>query len=211
MSEDDTTSESNGQTQQEKVNWVKRYNDLVAEASEIGLEGYKPATSFRDENAGAKRCEALASSIKARKEGLAAAEKQAAQPGGPVARETQEPDMARTATARKAKTAKRPTKAPAKAKTAAPAVKKDPVAETWGVREGTKKFEAIKFLLSKKNKAVLELDLIKEVYGKKDAEFAAALKGVVIGIGLAIKDNKLKYELVREGKGDEATLTLKTK
>lgn len=52
---------------------VKSYNDMVEEAESIGLTGYRPTQRFKDCEAGVKRCEMLASSLRARRQGDAEA------------------------------------------------------------------------------------------------------------------------------------------
>lgn len=58
--------------------WVAEYNHLVEEASSLGMTGYKPvgATAFKTLEVAARRCEAIASSIRAFRDGQAAAQSQ---------------------------------------------------------------------------------------------------------------------------------------
>ena len=49
---------------------VSAYNTLVAQAEAAGLTGYRPVVRFADKMSAVKRCEALESSIRARKDGL---------------------------------------------------------------------------------------------------------------------------------------------
>ena len=49
---------------------VSAYNTLVAQAEAAGLTGYRPVVRFADKMSAVKRCEALESSIRARKDGF---------------------------------------------------------------------------------------------------------------------------------------------
>ena len=49
---------------------VSAYNIMATDAFESGLEGYRPVSRFMDKEVAVRRCEALASSLRARKEGL---------------------------------------------------------------------------------------------------------------------------------------------
>lgn len=49
---------------------VSTYNDLVVQSKAAGLSGYRLVVRFADKISAVKRCEALASSLRAREEGL---------------------------------------------------------------------------------------------------------------------------------------------
>jgi hypothetical protein len=201
---------------EERIDWVKRYNTLVEEAKSIGLEGVRPVTSrFRDTATGAKRCQALESSIKARREGLAAAERQeAAHPKAedPPSEEqsppaNQESETMSTATKKKTAAKKTPVKRPAKAKTGLP---RGGIIGDFDPNEGSNQEKALKVLAESKNKFVAIGDVLKAVYGNKDNENRVALTNVIRGIELKIEENfRSKYKIEREGRGDEAKLMLK--
>ena len=55
---------------------VRAYNDLVARAVELGSKDYKRVERFADRAAGAKRCDCLASTVRAIEEGQRAAASQ---------------------------------------------------------------------------------------------------------------------------------------
>ncbi len=73
---------------------VHAYNEMVAEAAAKGLDGYRPVAKFADNKTGMKRCEALASGLRARKEGLNGAAK-ASEPEADAA-QPEVPEVART-------------------------------------------------------------------------------------------------------------------
>ncbi len=77
---------------------VIHYNALVDEAARIGLEGFRRVNRFENKVIAAKRIERLASWIRARMEGLAAADKQEQQMAQTEKEGTQE-QMPRTPTA----------------------------------------------------------------------------------------------------------------
>jgi len=205
---------------EERIDWVKRYNLLVEEAKSIGLEGVRPVTSrFRDTATGAKRCQALESSIKARREGLAAAERQeAASPQEPVplpseeergeAPASQETEVMSTATKRKTTA-----KAPAKAKPAKAPVKALPsrgvIVEDFNPRRDSNLESLVKLLADNKNKLVTIGDMLKAVYGSKDTKNRSALSGVIKGVEVRIEEGlSRKYKLEHEGRGEEAKYKL---
>lgn len=55
---------------------IAAYNAMIAEATEIGLEGYHPVSKFTDKPTAVRRCEALESSIRAFRAGVAEADQQ---------------------------------------------------------------------------------------------------------------------------------------
>ena len=57
------------------------YNAMVNEAEAAGLATYRPVARFSDQSTGAKRCEALASSLRARAQSNGAAAEEAEEPG----------------------------------------------------------------------------------------------------------------------------------
>jgi hypothetical protein len=218
MPDEETSQAPEAATNTTSTDYVAQYNELVSEATSIGLNGYKPiATRFRDAATGAKRCEALAEAIEAHKAKLASGEITAASPEAVVeealAAENQETSkMARTATAKKAKKA-----APAKkaAKAAAPKIADKPrtgVVGEFGTREGTNREKVLLALYAKKNKPVALTEVAKAVYGKGDDENRLKVKAVIVGLNMMIEAGKLPYKPVEyEGRGEEATVMLASK
>jgi hypothetical protein len=210
--------EETGPAPEPATDYVTQYNELVTEASAIGLNGYKPiATRFRDAATGAKRCEALAEAIEAHKAKVASGEVTAAPPEtageeeAPSVENQESKPMARTATAKKAKKA-----APAKkaAKVAAPKVERQRtgVVAEFGTREGTNREKVLLALYAKKNKPVALTEVAKTVYGKGDDENRLKVKAVIVGLNMMIEAGKLPYKPVEyEGRGEEATVTLASK
>jgi hypothetical protein len=207
---------------------VSKYNKLVEEANELGMKGYRPiASRFRDAATGEARVAALENSIKAFKSGLAAEEKQPGPPVQPddVQTKEEEADMANS-TARKTKTtskskgkAKVATKKVAKSKASQNArtrvaTQKAPKEERGGIvglfhtREGTNREKLLLALEAGKGKPVSIDTLLKATYGSKDEKNLGAIKMVLLGIDLMIDKYKLKYEMIRDGRGDEATFAL---
>jgi hypothetical protein len=211
------SDEETGGPAEEATDYVTQYNELVTEASAIGLNGYKAiATRFRDPATGAKRCEALAEAIEAHKAKIASGELTAAPPEtadeeAPPVENQESKRMARTSTAKKAKKA-----APAKkAVKTAPKVADKPrtgVAAEFGTREGTNREKVLLALYAKKNKPVALTEVAKAVYGKGDDENRLKVKAVIVGLNMMIEAGKLPYKPVEyEGRGEEATVTLASK
>lgn len=198
-------------------NYVATYNELVAEASSIGLNGYKPiSTRFRDAATGAKRCEALAEAIEAHRAKVAsgkaeAAPQQTTEQQPPPAQNQERAKMARTATAKKPRKAAPAKKARAAPKPVVEKVRTGIVGE-FGTREGTNREKVLLALYAKKNKAVLLSDVAKAVYGKGDDENRLKVKAVIVGLNMMIDEGKLPYKPVEyEGRGEEATVMLASK
>jgi hypothetical protein len=204
-----------------RVDYVARYNELVAEAVEIGLTAKPISTRFRDEETGAKRCEALAEAIAAQREKIASGEVEAApqadepQAEEPPAKPERKKKMAKTAAKKKAT-------APKKAAAKKPVVAARAVggnSQLSGVeaefcdKGGTLRGKAVLFLNGKKNKFVPLPELYKAVYDGKPGDSASMvkLKTVLMGVQMRIDDNKLPYKLEYEGKGEDLTVKLGTK
>jgi hypothetical protein len=199
-----------------KVNYVEKYNELVAEAVEIGLTAKPISTRFRDTETGAKRCEALVNAIAAQREKIASGELAA-----PEAGEPQEPPAAPAKPERKKKMAK----TSAKKKATKAIVKKTKVAaapktnsQLSGVeaefcdKGGTLRGKAVVYLHGKKNKKVPLAELYRHVYDGKpgDAASMVKLQTVCMGIGMRIDDHKLPYRLEYDGKGEDKSVMLKS-
>jgi U3 small nucleolar RNA-associated protein 14 len=220
MSETETGNETKTEETVEKANSpiVVKYNKLVEEAIELGMKGYRPlASRFRDTATGEARVAALESSIKAFKDGQRAEERQP----GPEVQPQEEASMANSTTARKTKTvtkgkgkAKGVTKSKAKAsdnarrKVAAEKPVRNGIVGIFGTREGSLKEKLLLTLSAKMGKPVPVGEVLKALYGKEADDNRGALQGVKLGIEGAIRNNKLSYELVSDGRGDEATIAL---
>jgi hypothetical protein len=208
----------------EEVNHKAHYNELVEEANTIGLEGYKPLTTrFRDAATGAKRCEALAEAIEARKAKIASGEINAASPQENTEEVVEDPPppsvspenqeqkpMGKTGTKKKGKA----TPAKKVVAKAAPKIvaKRNGVVEEFGTREGSYRELLLLCLYGKKNKPVPLTEVAKTVYGKSDEESRMKCKAVIIGLNMMIENGKLPYKRVEyEGRGDEATVMLASK
>jgi len=207
-------------TEADKVDYRAQYNELVEEAVSIGLTAKKVKVNFRDEETGARRCEALAEAIEAQRAKIASGEVEAAPPPEARAEEPAPPKanqetkkMAKSSTAKKAAPKKAVAKKAAKAapKKAVAKEVRTGIAGEFETREGTKKEQLLLFLNSNKNKAVSVKSVLKQIYGKTDTENLVALKGVILGLQVAIEEKKLKYEVLYEGRGEDATLKLSTK
>jgi hypothetical protein len=215
----------------EKIDFVKKYNQLVEEARAIGMVDVRPMTThFRDRTTGARRCEALESSIRAFRSGLRAEERRenedAAQPdaseGSDPPAEEETDEMAKTATKRKTTTAK---KKPVKAVDKLKELQKDqPTAIFLEFRTKTTKNrgKALLILSENKGKWVAEGDILKAIYGSKSDENRTAMKAVVSGLNWSIEGcpdpetkkatrAKLPYVLETEGVGGETKYRFSTK
>jgi YD repeat-containing protein len=189
-----------------------QYNSLVAQAQEIGLDGYKPiSTRFRDAATGAKRCEALAEAIEAHKAKTASGE--VTQPKAvatePPPTKNKEKSMAK---AKKKGKATAPAKKVAAKKANGAAEKRDGICGEFGTREGSYKEKLLLALYAKRNKPVPIGDAAKAVYGNGSADSKSKVKAIVVGINMSIEGGKLPYKPVEfEGRGDDATLMLASK
>jgi hypothetical protein len=202
----------------EKVNYVSKFNRLVEEAKALGMTGVKPVSShFRDNATGERRVAALESSIQAWKEGQAAADRQPGPEVQPVTTANEEDnDMS---TVRKTKAAKKAKKAASgnsrkRVTGKTEKVVRDGIVGDFETRKGTHKEALLLALYEHKNKPVPVSDLLKAVYGSKDEENRVALMGgVVVGLEIAVakKPGAKGWKIVREGRGDEATVALVAK
>jgi hypothetical protein len=208
---DETASVPTTETVKEANSTVSKYNKLVEEANELGMKGYRPiATRFRDTATGEARVAALESSIKAFKEGIKGAERQP----GPEVQPQEEASMAKSTSVRKTKTAakkakevvraKRKANDNARRKVAAEKPVRNGIAGVFGSREGSNQETLL--LKLEKGKPVGVGEIMKSIYGKDSDEYRGALGAVLAGV--RAKAKKLKYELVQEGRGDEATFAL---
>lgn len=182
----------------EKVNWVKKYNDLVAEAEKIGLQGYKTISShFRDAATGAKRCAALESSIRARRQGLGAADQGEVEVTASSSVEEEKGDMSAK------KKANGAAKRQAKPKTQKE--KREGIAGELDTRQGTNLEKVCIFLWDKnRGKAVERSEVARHVYGNKNPESISKLGHVLLGVEKKTKGTPYKLII-----GDEGTLALK--
>jgi outer membrane biosynthesis protein TonB len=218
-------SDESVQSTEPEVNYVEKYNELVAEAVEIGLNAKPISTRFRDTETGIKRCEALVNAIAAQREKIASGEVAAPEadgpqpeepPAAPAKPEKRKKKMAKTSAKKKAVAPKR---AVAPKKAAKPAAPKAPNAQLSGVeaefcdKGGTLRGKAVLYLHSKKNKKVPLAELYRHVYDGKpgDAASMVKLKTVVMGITMRIDDHKLPYKVEYDGKGEDLSVTLGTK
>jgi hypothetical protein len=207
--------------EQDATDYKAQYNVLIEEAQAIGMKDLKPIkTNFRDQETGARRCEALAEAIEAHKAKLASGDEEQHHQE-PEATEDPPPEPAgkpggkkkmKASTAKKAAKAAKTAKKTAKAapKKAAPKEVRTGVVGEFGTREGTKREDLLLFLNGKKGKAIPIKEVIKAVYGNTNMDNIVALKMVMLGISDMIKDKRLNYKLLYEGKGEEATVTFKS-
>jgi hypothetical protein len=77
-------------------------------------------------------------------------------------------------------------------------------------RPGTKKDTLFKLLYKSKNKGVPVATVLKALYGKEADDNRGALNGVMLGVQLALEDER-GLEFRKEGRGDEFTLGVYTK
>jgi hypothetical protein len=152
---------------------VSAYNEMANSA--LGKElGAKPVTRFSDQPAGVKRCLTLASSIKARQEGLAAI------------KPTVVEDTEVTTKAKKVK------KVNGVSKTSASANKR---AAEFGARPGTVREKILIALDDNYRKMVPLKTLLKAAYGRVDDEDKGALSMSLKGANDTIKKGKLPYQI----------------
>jgi hypothetical protein len=218
------SDESVQPTSEPDVNYVEKYNELVAEAVEIGLTAKPISTRFRDTETGIKRCEALVNAIAAHREKIASGEV-AAEAGEP---QPEEPPAAPAKPERKKKMAKSSAKKKEKAAAPKRAVAKKAAkaiaapktnSQLSGVeaefcdKGGTLRGKAVVYLHGKKNKKVPLSELYRHVYDGKpgDAASMVKLKTVIMGISMRIEDGKLPYRVEYDGKGEDLSVTLGTK
>jgi hypothetical protein len=220
-------SDESVQSTEPKVNYVEKYNELVAEAVEIGLNAKPISTNFRDTETGIKRCEALVNAIAAHREKIASGEvaapeaeepKPEEQAPVPAKPEKRKKKMAKSSAKKKEK-AVAPKRATAPKRAVKPAAPKAANAQLSGVeaefcdKGGTLRGKAVVYLHSKKNKKVPLAELYRHVYDGKpgDAASMVKLKTVVMGISMRIDDHKLPYRVEYDGKGEDLSVTLGTK
>jgi hypothetical protein len=204
-----------------KVNYVEKYNELVAEAVEIGLTAKPISTRFRDTETGIKRCEALVNAIAAHREKIASGEVAAPPPEAETEQQSPTPakperkkKMAKSSAKKKERVAA-PKKAAKKATTAAPKTNSQlsGVEAEFCDKGGTLRGKAVVYLHGKKNKKVPLAELYRHVYDGKpgDAASMVKLKTVIMGISMRIEDGKLPYRVEYDGKGEDLTVMLGTK
>lgn len=153
---------------------VRAFNEMAN--SDTGKElSARTVVRFADTKTGIKRCEMLASSIRARKEGLSAPEPRAA--------------------------AKKPSpkaKAPAKEKTLGANTSANKLAAEFEARAGTNREKLLVALDASYRKLVPLNTLLKAVYGSQNTENKGALMMSIKGALLTIKNNKLPYQIKKE-------------
>lgn len=175
---------------------VAAYNVMAKSESGVALMA-RTVNRFPDAKTGIARCEALASSIRARKAGL----------GGTTEEATEEDDMAKKAkkTAAK-KTAKVKSAKIAKVKAVDP--KQAKISVEFGCRYGTNKEKLLLALHEDYRKMVPTAKLLKAVYGSQNTENTGALLMVLQGVTVAIENGKLPYEVRKERKDGTFTIGL---
>jgi hypothetical protein len=205
----------------DNINYVEKYNELVAEAVEIGLNAKPISTRFRDTETGIKRCEALVNAIAAQREKIASGEVaaelpevKAEEPPSAPAKQKRKKKMAKTSAKKKAAKAVAPKKAAAPKRAVAPTNSQlSGVEAEFCDKGGTLRGKAVVYLFGKKNKKVPLAELYRHVYDGKpgDAASMVKLKTVIMGISMRIDDNKLPYKVEYDGKGDDLSVSLGTK
>lgn len=187
---------------------IVAFNTMVN--STLGQElGAKPVQRFADTKVGIKRCEMLASSIKARASGLKREEDPPVATKAHSASEASTPkseEKAMGASAAK-KTATKTTRA-AKAKDAGP-LPKGPagVVAQFGARAGTNREKLLTKLAENIGKMVSFSDLITATYGRTNKEDNKGATAMVLkGVDIMIKAGKLPFELRKE-KGENGHIS----
>lgn len=189
---------------------VVEYNKMAE--SNIGWElNIKPVKKFSDTLTGIKRCEALALSIKTRKEG-GAVEETAQTTNSEVSMSdenavapTEETPMTTPEKKEKKAKAKKTAKAAKPAKTEKKAVatngsgvKQEKIAVEFDARAGSYREKLLVTLHNGFRKQVTVNALLKGVYGNMNTENKGALMMVMKGALATIKKNRLPYQIKKE-------------
>ncbi len=178
------------------------YNKLADEALALGLTGIKHVNRFANSETGEKRINDLRASIKAFKSGDSAERRTKRESATMKTSAKRKPAAKAKGKATKATTTRRAIKSDS-ARTP-----RDGIVGVFGTRAETNREKLLLKLSSPLGKKNNILDVCKAVYGNQSDTSQASLVNVVGGLSAMIENGKLPYTLTREGRGDEATLTL---
>ena len=163
---------------------VEAFNAMAASKEGVAL-GAKSVTRFSDTKTGVKRCEALASSIRAHREGQKAEAERDKKPA-------------------KGAVEGKPARAPAKEK---PEPKKHDT--NFGkVTKGSNRDKLLERLLAAKGEFLSRNDLMVAVYGVADKDHRGRLAMVLKGLGQLIASRKLSYKLETRKEGKDTAVAL---
>lgn len=166
---------------------VSAYNKMAGSAEGVALQT-RTVTRFADQATAVKRCLALASSIKARKEGL---------------KGTSEKDVP----AAKPVSTAAPAKKPATVKKEGAKPVQTGIAAEFEARAGTIREKLLLALHANFKKQVPLNTLLKATYGNLNTENKGALMMSMKGALLTIKNKKLPYEIKKEKVPETKELT----
>lgn len=206
---------------------VAAYNSMVEECRSMGQEAYREVNRFSSTEAGIGRCETIASTLRALREGAAAearrgarrpqAERTAASAPTEPQQQEGEDDMAKKATKKAAaKPAKKKTK-PEEAEGGAERLATGKIADLFEVRAGSNRDKMLAVLIERFSKPVTTAALLEALYGVANAGDAGAMRMVLKGLEMIIASKELPYEIAKakvaaEGGGrGELTYTLQRK
>lgn len=171
---------------------VSTYNQMATSAEGRDL-GAKEVNRFSDTKTGVKRCEALASSIRARRAGMKAEESRDKKPEAPAAKPKNE---APAETAKKPKAAK-PKNEPKKHET-----------PFGNITKGSNRDKLLQKLLNNPRHYFSRNDLMVEVYGVADKEHRGPFSMVMKGLHVLIAERELPFRIETKKDGKETMFAL---